>query len=114
MEIQEKAVQAAADQVAGKKDDMKSRKAAHDRKKLEKACSDFESLFIYQMLKTMRQTVPKGGSSGQMPGRDTYEMMVDQKVADAVAAKRGGIGLQKILLDKIDGRHKATVVTEKK
>ncbi len=106
MKIQEKAAQATTDQVVGKKDDIKSRKAADGRKKLEKACSDFESLFIYQILKTMRQTVPKGGSGGQMPGKDKYEMMLDQKVAEDIAAQRGGIGLQKLLVEKM-GRYQA-------
>ena len=32
-----------------------------DGEKLKKACADFESIFISQMLKEMRRTVPKSG-----------------------------------------------------
>ncbi len=101
MEIGSK-INPVADQVLEKKDDIKNRQAEMERKKLKKACADFESLFVYYMFKTMRQTVPQSGFLGRVPGKDTYEMMLDQKMADEVATQRGGIGLQKALLDQMD------------
>ncbi|MCG6533821.1 MAG: rod-binding protein [Syntrophales bacterium LBB04] len=73
---------------------------AEKEKKLKKACADFDSYFIYFMLKTMRSTVPKSGLLGNVNGKDTYEMMMDQKVSDELA-KRGGIGVQKMLFDQL-------------
>lgn len=68
--------------------------------KLKKACTDFDSYFIYYMLKTMRSTVPKGGVFSNFNGKETYEMMMDQKVADELA-KSGGIGVNKLLYDQL-------------
>ena len=62
-----------------------------ERAKLKKAATEFESFFLYYMLKSMRQSVPK---SGLLDSRhsDTYLSMMDQEVAN-LAAKRGGFGL---------------------
>jgi flagellar protein FlgJ len=69
--------------------------------KLKKACADFESMLVYQLLKTMRQTIPKSGLLSGSQGKDTYEMMFDQKVADELAKKGQGLGLQKMLYNQI-------------
>lgn len=69
-------------------------------KRLQKACADFESLFIYYMLKKMRATVPKSGLMNEMQGKDTYETITDQKVSENLADK-GGVGLQKMLFNQI-------------
>ncbi|HRR41717.1 MAG TPA: rod-binding protein [Syntrophales bacterium] len=76
-------------------------KKEEEEKKLKKACTDFEAFFVYYVLKTMRQTVPKGGLLGNSPGMDTYYMMMDQKIAENVAKKGDGLGLQKLLFDQL-------------
>jgi peptidoglycan hydrolase FlgJ len=68
--------------------------------RLKKACADFESIFIYYMFKTMRKTVPESGLLNKISGKDTYEMMMDQKVAEELAGK-GGMGLQKMLFNQV-------------
>ncbi|MFZ4437724.1 MAG: rod-binding protein [Syntrophales bacterium] len=68
--------------------------------KLKKACADFESIFIYQMLSKMRSTVPKSGLVAGMTGKETYQMMMDQKVS-ADLSNKGGLGLQKMLFNQI-------------
>lgn len=70
-------------------------------KKLRKACGDFESIFIYQMLKTMRKTVPESGLLKKMEGKDSYEMISDQKVSEELA-KKGGMGLQPVLFKQLN------------
>jgi flagellar protein FlgJ len=70
-------------------------------KKLKKACADFESMLVFQLLKTMRQTVPKSGLLKTTPGSSTYEMMLDQKIADELANKGQGLGLQKMLYNQL-------------
>ncbi len=72
-------------------------------KKLHKACADFESLFIFQMLKTMRDTIPADGLLGKTAGKDVYDMMMDQKVSEELA-KKGGMGLQKVLFNQLSRR----------
>jgi peptidoglycan hydrolase FlgJ len=97
MDIQAKISRVATNQVGGKTDDIKDKAAEAEKQKLKKACADFESLFVYNLLKTMRQSVPKGGLLGNGPGKDIYEMMFDQQIAKSVASKPGGIGLQQML-----------------
>ncbi|MBN2516000.1 MAG: rod-binding protein [Deltaproteobacteria bacterium] len=78
-------------------------KGERKEKGLEKACADFESILIYQLLQTLRKTVPEGGYlSNKSSWGDTYTMMFDQKVAEDLAKRGGGIGLRKILLDQLD------------
>ncbi|MFH1081238.1 MAG: rod-binding protein [Pseudomonadota bacterium] len=69
--------------------------------KLKKACADFEALLTYNLLKTMRRTIPSGGVIPRSSSRDTYEMMLDQYVAEAVARKGQGIGLQKAIYKQL-------------
>jgi peptidoglycan hydrolase FlgJ len=70
-------------------------------KKLKKACADFESMLVFQLLKTMRQTVPKDGLLKASQGEETYRMILDQKIADDLANKGQGLGLQKMLYNQI-------------
>lgn len=68
---------------------------APDRAQLKKAAAEFESFFIYYMLKSMRQAIPKGGLLDSRH-RDTYTGLFDQEVA-SLAARRGGFGLGKAI-----------------
>jgi len=70
--------------------------------RLKKACADFEAIFISYMLKTMRNTVPKSGLN-EFPGKDTYTMLMDQKVAEDLANRGRGMGIQKMLLHQFRG-----------
>jgi len=70
-------------------------------KKLKKVCADFESILVFQLLKNMRQTVPKNGLLKSSQATETYEMMMDQKIAEDLANKGQGLGLQKILYNQI-------------
>jgi len=68
---------------------------------LKKASADFESIFIYQLLQTMRKTVPEGGYlSSKNSSGGTYMMMFDQQVAEDLA-KGEGIGLKNILFEQL-------------
>ena len=72
--------------------------------KLKKACADFESVLIYYMFKSMRQSIPKSGYLKQSPGKDTYSMLLDQKVAEELANKGKGAGLQNTLFEQLNNR----------
>ena len=74
---------------------------AEDRQlSLKKAVSEFESLLIYQMLKTMREAIPKSGFLGNSREDEIYQAMRDQEVARSIASK-GGIGLTAILMKQL-------------
>ena len=69
-------------------------------RKLRKSCADFEALFISYIFQTMRRTVPESALTTRMPGKDTYTMIMDHKLSEDLA-RRGGIGLQKILYEQL-------------
>jgi peptidoglycan hydrolase FlgJ len=71
------------------------------QRQLRKACADFEAIFVYTMLKTMRATIPRSGFVDTFAGKDTYTMILDQKVAEELSRRGSGIGLQKLLLQQL-------------
>ncbi|MGM0418741.1 MAG: rod-binding protein [Thermodesulfobacteriota bacterium] len=79
------------------KDSDKSEKA-----QLEKACKDFEAIMMNQMLKSMRETVPKEG--GMMPdshGIDIWESIYDEKLTSQVSGGEKGTGLARFLYEQL-------------
>ncbi len=63
-----------------------------DKKALRKACQDFESLLVHQMLKQMRQTLPKSGFLDGGSAEQIYHSMLDGELAKQIAQQKG-IGL---------------------
>ncbi|MBA4396432.1 MAG: hypothetical protein C0394_03495, partial [Syntrophus sp. (in: bacteria)] len=56
--------------------DVQRQTKTEKEKKLKKVCADFEALLTYNLLKTMRRTIPSGGVVPRSASRDTYEMML--------------------------------------
>ena len=71
-----------------------------DEGKLRKVCADFESIFIAQMLKVMRQTIPKSGLLDGGSQQDVYLSLFDEELSKSFS-RRGGVGLGKILYQHI-------------
>jgi flagellar protein FlgJ len=61
-----------------------------DPEKLKKACTEFEALFIQEVLKFMRQTIPVSGISGPGAGKEVYQSLLDQELGKSLA-KKGGL-----------------------
>jgi flagellar protein FlgJ len=68
--------------------------------RLKAVSQDFESLFLGYMMKTMRNSVPKGGLWGQSQGEQIFTEMRDDELAKGLA-KAGGIGLARLLEDQL-------------
>ena len=66
--------------------------------KLQKACREFESIFINHMLKTMRSTVDEGGLIENSNASQIIKSMFDENLARGIA-QGGGIGLAKIMFE---------------
>ncbi len=64
--------------------------------KLKKACSDFESIFMNQMLKEMKKTVNKTGLIHGGQAEDIFSDMLDQERSKDMA-----IGLGDILFNQL-------------
>jgi len=73
-------------------------------KKLRKACRDFESIFLFNLFKEMRKTIPHSGMLPSAPGKETFQMMFDQKVAEDLSGRGEGMGLQKMLYEQLRRR----------
>ena len=54
-------------------------------KKLKKACHEFESVFTYEILKSMRRTVEKCDLFHGGQGEEIYESFLDQELAKSLA-----------------------------
>ena len=66
---------------------------------LEEVASQFESIFLQQMLKSMRDATVKSDlfDSSQM---ETYQSMADQQLALQLA-EQGGIGLARMMVEQM-------------
>lgn len=67
------------------------------QKELRRAAAEFESLFINQMLKSMRETVAKSELFHGGNAEEIYTSMLDTELSKSMA-KAGGIGLADMLL----------------
>lgn len=69
-----------------------------EKARLQKATREFESFFMYYMLKTMRKTVPESSLSdnsflGGSSGKETFTDIFDMEIARSVTqSTRGSIG----------------------
>jgi flagellar protein FlgJ len=71
-----------------------------DEKKLKKACSDLEAIFVNMMFKQMRNTVQKSGLFDGGSAEEMYEDMLFDKYAEE-ASKGGGTGLGDMLYKQL-------------
>jgi flagellar protein FlgJ len=68
--------------------------------KLEKACSEFESVFINYMLKSMRSAVTEDGLLGNSNESKIIQSMFDENLALGMS-KGNGMGLGKMLFESL-------------
>ncbi len=64
---------------------------------LNRVCQEMESLFINQLLKQMRRTIPKDGLFGKSNAEDMFTAMHDAELS-RVVARGGGLGLARMLM----------------
>jgi len=67
---------------------------------IERVASEFESLFIYYLLKAMRETIIKSTLLGNTRGEEIYRAMLDEELAKSIA-RAGGIGLRELILQSL-------------
>ena len=78
-----------------KSDDFADKPGMDDKKnsRLRKACQQMESLFLSQLLKEMRKTVPHGGAIPEHNGASLYQSLFDNHLADLLAKQQAtGLG----------------------
>ncbi|MFO7738214.1 MAG: rod-binding protein [Desulfatiglandaceae bacterium] len=72
-----------------------------DDPNLKKACAEFESLFMFYLLKEMRATVPKSGFINGGGAEEIYTSMLDTQLARELSLN-GGFGLSAILFNRLN------------
>jgi peptidoglycan hydrolase FlgJ len=72
--------------------------------RLKGAVKELEGLFIYEMLKEMRQTT-QGGFLGKGMGNDIYGSLFDMELAKLFAER--GLGLGELILKQMAGREES-------
>ena len=70
------------------------------QEKLENACSEFESIFITYMLKSMRTAVTEDGLLGNNNESKIIRSMFDENLARGIATGKG-MGLGKMLFETL-------------
>ncbi len=73
------------------------------KKKLRKACKDFEAVFTYQMLKSMRNTVQKCDLFHGGQGEEVYQSLLDMELSKKMADLGPG-SLTRLLYDQFKDR----------
>ena len=68
--------------------------------KLKKACEDFETIMTTYLLKSMHETVLRAETEEFGSGRDLYEGMMDEAVANQLSHTQG-LGLAKLLYNQL-------------
>lgn len=71
-----------------------------------KAAKMMEGLFMRQLLKTMRKTVPKGGIMNGGMSQDIFTEMFDGAMADEMSKGRG-VGLADMLFSQLSGQDRS-------
>jgi len=84
-----------------------------DRRDLEQACGELESLFISYLLKEMRAAIPKSGLITGGPAEEMYTSMLDSQLARELAFK-GGLGLADMLMNQLGVKPEHAEIREQK
>jgi flagellar protein FlgJ len=74
--------------------------------RLHRASRQMEGLFLSQLFRAMRETVPAEGTVDASPGRELFTAMLDERLAD-IAAARSERGLGEALFRQLSERLRA-------
>lgn len=78
---------------------LKAEAVSAPSKAIEEVASQFEALFIQQMMKSMRDAVPKSDLM-RSDHLETYQSMADQQMAVSLS-QQGGIGIARMLVEQM-------------
>jgi peptidoglycan hydrolase FlgJ len=73
-------------------------------KRLRNSCREFEAIYINEVYKSMRKTVPDSGLFKKDMGRTMYQEMLDMELAKQTAAG-DGMGIGKAMYDQLKQQH---------
>ena len=82
---------------------LRAEAASAPSKAIEEVASQFEALFIQQMMKSMRDAVPKSDLMNS-DHLETYQSMADQQMAVSLS-QHGGIGIARMLVEQMQTKN---------
>ena len=85
------------ERLSAQKDD-----TAAGREALERTAKEFEGIFLNQLLKSMRATVPESELFNGGGASKFYRQMHDAELAKGLAGSRGGMGIAGLIVDQFD------------
>lgn len=83
-------------------DSLRAEASSAPNKAINEVAIQFEALFVQQMMKSMRDAVPKSDLM-QSDHLETYQSMADQQMAVNLS-QHGGIGLARMLVEQMQTR----------
>ena len=81
---------------------LRAEAASAPNKAINEVASQFEALFIQQMMKSMRDAVPKSDLMNS-DHLDTYQAMADKQMAVSLS-QQGGMGIARMLVEQMQTR----------
>ena len=81
---------------------LRAEAASAPNKAINEVASQFEALFVQQMMKSMRDALPKSDLMNS-DHLDTYQAMADQQMAVNLS-QQGGIGIARMLVEQMQTR----------
>ena len=81
---------------------LRAEAASAPNKAINEVASQFEALFVQQMMKSMRDAVPKSDLMNS-DHLDTYQAMADQQMAVNLS-QQGGMGIARMLVEQMQTR----------
>jgi murein DD-endopeptidase MepM/ murein hydrolase activator NlpD len=81
-------------------------KSEDDATRLREAAKEFEALFLYQMMKVMRETIEESELTDTGMGSSVYTELFDQELARSMA-DRGALGIADLLIRGLSDRGQA-------
>jgi len=78
----------------------KKKVPGRDPEKLKQAAQQFEAVYIQQMFKEMRKTIPNDGLIERGNADDIYTQFQDAEAAK-IMAEQGGIGLAEVMVQQL-------------
>jgi len=85
---------------------------AGEADKLKEVCSDFQALFIKQMLDSMRKTVQKGGIIKENQAEQIFEDMLYDEYSKNIS-NTAGFGLDTMMYKQLNGQYEAALAYAK-
>ena len=75
---------------------------------LREACTEFESLFIYQVMKQMRKTLPQTKLIDGGKGEEIFTSMMDEELSRQMSSRQG-MGLKDVLVEQLSGKREGVL-----